>query len=65
LHQYNKELINIIKKSTWKSMSDNKTSEKMSEMLKKEQEELMNEINNKIKKRKSFSNPDTGNQFLK
>jgi len=46
-------------------MSDNKTSEKMSEMLKKEQEELMNEINNKIKKRKSFSNPDTGNQFLK
>ena len=46
-------------------MSDNTASEKMSEMLKKEKEKLMNEINNKIKKRKSYSNPETGNQFLK
>ena len=46
-------------------MSDKTTNEKMSDMLKKEKEELMNEINNKIKKRKSFANPETGNQFLK
>ena len=48
-----------------KSMSDSTTSEKISEMLKKEKEDLMNEINNKIKKKKSFANPETGNQFLK
>ena len=41
------------------------TAEKMQEMLKNEQEELINEIKNKIKKKKQFAEPETGNQFLK
>ena len=46
-------------------MSKEITVEKMQEMLKKEQEELMNEIKNKIKMKKSFTEPETENQFLK
>ena len=46
-------------------MTNSKTAEEMKQMLKNEKEELMNEINNSIKKRKSFSNPETSNEFLK
>ena len=45
-------------------MSGNET-EKIMQMLKEEQDNLLNEINNKIKKKKILSNPETGNEFLK
>jgi hypothetical protein len=39
--------------------------EKMVKMLKKEKENLLNIFNNKIKKKKSFTNPDSENELLK
>ena len=46
-------------------MTKDTTAKKMQEMLNAEQEKLLSEINSKIKKKKSFADPDTGNQFLK
>ncbi len=39
--------------------------DKMIKMLKKEKENILNEVNNKIKKKKSFTNPDSKNELLK
>ena len=46
-------------------MTEKINSEQMKEMLKKEKENLLNEINSKIKKKKSFTELETGNEFLK
>ena len=46
-------------------MIENISAEKMADILKKEKEELLNKINTKIKKKKSFTEPQTRNQFLK
>jgi len=46
-------------------MNEKTSAEKMTEKLKEEEEELQKEINSKIKKKKSFVEPETGNQFLK
>lgn len=39
--------------------------EKMANMLKDEKENLLNKVNSKIKKRKSFTNHDSENELLK
>ncbi len=44
------------------SVSDVK---KMAKMLKEEEENRLNEVNNKIKKQKSFTNRDSENELLK
>ncbi|MGY5143936.1 MAG: hypothetical protein ACW9XH_05590 [Candidatus Nitrosopumilus sp. bin_32a] len=39
--------------------------EKMAKQLKEEKEKMLKEINDKIKKKKSFTNLDSENEFLK
>ena len=39
--------------------------EKMAKQLKEEKEKMLKEINDKIKKKKSFANLDSENEFLK
>ena len=43
----------------------NKTKKENIKILENEKEKLLQEINNKIKKKKLFSDPDTDNEFLK
>ena len=46
-------------------MSENKDKEEITKMLKEEKENLLKEINFKIKKKKSLTNAKPDNEFLK
>ena len=46
-------------------MSGNKDKEEITKMLKEEKENLLKEINFKIKKKKSLTNTEPDNEFLK